>query len=265
MNVDAALEAGAQLAKGSEPGMGALDNPPMAPEPVIALDAFAGDAILDASALEVGTAPRVVITFVRMQLLGPAAAPAALAAHRWQCVNQLIEHHRVMAVGSGDAKDQRDALAVRDDVALAAEFAPVRGVGARIRAPRGLGTLAPSTLARLKSSLSALRSSSSNARCRRCHTPAACQSRSRLQQVMPLPKPSSWGRCSQGVPVRSTNRRPFKASSSLSRGLPPLGEGFAAGSNGSSLLYSAALISLFLFFPMPYQTHIGHWAMTGFC
>ena len=265
MNVDVALEAGAQLAKGRQPGMGALDDPAVAPEPVIALDALAGDAILDASAFEVGTAPRVVIALVCMQLLGPAARPAALATHRWQCVNQFLEHHRVMAVGPGDAKDQRDALAVRDDVALAAEFAPVRGVGTRVWAPRGLGTLAPSTLVRLKSSLSALRSSASNARCRRCHTPAACQSRSRLQQVMPLPKPSSWGRCSQGVPVRSTNRMPFKARSSLSRGLPPLDEGFTAGSNGASLLYSAVLISLFLLFPMPHQTYSGHWAMTGFC
>ena len=47
--------------------------------------------------------------------------------------------------------------------------------------------------------------------------------------------------------------------------LPPLGEGFMAGSNDSSLLYSAVPIFLFLFFPMPYQTHIRHWAMTGFC
>lgn len=265
MNVDAALEAGAQLAKGRQPSMRTLNHPAMAPEPIIALDSSAGNTILNATAFKVSAAPSEVVALVRMQLLGPLARPAALAAHRWQCINQILEHHRVMAVGPGDAKDQRDALAVREDVALAAEFSPVRGVGPRVRAPRGLGTLAPSTLARLKSSLSALRSSASNARCRRCHTPAACQSRSRLQQVMPLPKPNSWGRCSQGVPVRSTNRMPFKASSSLSRGLPPLGEGFTVGSNGSILLNSAVLISLFLFLAMPYQTHIGHWAMTGFC
>jgi len=265
VNVDAALEAGTQFAEGCQPGVGSFDHPAMAPEPVVTLDAFAGNTILDTAALEVGAASGVVIALVRMQLAGPVAWPARFAAHSRQGIDQLLKDHRIMAVGPGDAKDQRDALAVRDDVALAAEFSPVRGVGPRVRAPRGLGTLAPSTLARLKSSLSALRSSASNARCRRCHTPAACQSRSRLQQVMPLPKPNSWGRCSQGVPVRSTNRMPFKASSSLNRGLPPLGEGFTAGSNGSILLNSAVLISLFLFLAMPYQTHIGHWAMTGFC
>jgi hypothetical protein len=44
-----------------------------------------------------------------------------------------------------------------------------------------------------------------------------------------------------------------------------LGEGSATGSSGSILLYSAALISLFLFFPMPRQTHNVHSTMTGFC
>lgn len=265
MNVDAALEAGTQLAEGCQPGMGAFDYPPIASEPVIALDAPAGDTVLNTAALEVSTAPGEVITLVRMQLTGPATRPAWLATHGRQGIHQCLEDHRIMAIGSGDAKHQRDALSVRDQMAFAAEFAPVRRVGPCVRAPRGLGTLAPSIQARLKSSLPALRSSVSNAICRRCHTPALCQSRSRLQQVMPLPKPNSCGRCSQGVPVRSTNRMPFKACSSLSLGLPPLGEGSTKGSKGAILLYNAALISLFLFFPMPRQTHNVHSTMTGFC
>ena len=265
MNVDAALEAGTQLAEGCQPRVSALNHPAVASESVIALNTSAGNTILDNAALKVRAAAGEVVALVRMQLGGPSARPAWLAAHGRQGVYQLLEDHRIMAVGSGDAEHQRDALAVRDDVALAAEFAPVRGVGPCVRAPRGLGTLAPSIQTRLKSSLSALRSSASNAMCRRCHTPALCQSRSRLQQVMPLPKPNSWGKCSQGIPVRSTNRMPFKACSSLSRGLPPLGEGAATGSSGSILLYNAVLISWFLFFPMPRQTHYMHLTMTGFC
>ena len=81
MNVDATPETGAQLAKGRQPGMRALDHPAVAPEPVIALDALAGDAILDASVLEVGTASRIVVALVRMQLVGPAARPARFSAH----------------------------------------------------------------------------------------------------------------------------------------------------------------------------------------
>lgn len=105
MHVDAALESGSQLAKGSEPSMGALDHPPMAPEPVIALDAFAGNTILNTAALEVGAASHVVVALVRMKLLGPAARPARFAAHSRQGIDQLLEDHRIMAVGAGDAKD----------------------------------------------------------------------------------------------------------------------------------------------------------------
>lgn len=79
MNVDAMLESGAQLAEGSQPRVSTLDHPAMATEPIIALDASAGDAILDASALEMGAASRVVVTLVSMQLLGPPARPAPLA------------------------------------------------------------------------------------------------------------------------------------------------------------------------------------------
>ena len=265
MNVDATLEAGAQLAEGSQPGVSALDHPALAPEPIIVFDASAGDAILDPAAFEMGTASRVVVTLVRMQFPGPSTQPAPLATHRRQGVDQLLEDHRIVAIGPGDAEDQRDALAVRDEVALAAELAPVRGVGPRVRPPRGLGTLAPSMLTRLKSSLSALRSSPRSARCRPCHTPAACQSRSRLQQVMPLPKPNSWGRSSQGMPVRSTKRMPLRACASLRRGRPPLAEGVITGSNGAIFLYSAALISLFLIRPIARQTHAPRLAMTGFC
>jgi len=265
MNIDATLEACTQLAEGSQPGVSALDDPAVATEPIIALDASAGDAILDASALEVSTASRVVVTLVRMQFSGPAARPSPLAAHRRQGVDQFVEDHRIVTVGPSDAEDQRDALAVRDEVALAAKLAPVRGVGPRVRAPRGLGTLAPSMLTRLKSSLSALRNSASSNRCSRCHTPAACQSRSRRQHVMPLPKPNSWGSSSQGMPVRSTKRMPLRACSSLSRGRPPLAEGVTTGSNGAICLYSAAPISLFLIRPIARQTHTSRLAIIWFC
>uniref|UniRef100_C5CKH2 Uncharacterized protein n=1 Tax=Variovorax paradoxus (strain S110) TaxID=543728 RepID=C5CKH2_VARPS len=265
MNVDATLEAGAQLAEGSQLGVGAFDHPAVAPQTTIALDASSSDAVFDASAFEVGTASRVVVTFVRVEFFGPPARPSTRDAHRRQGVDQFLEDHRIVTVRSSDSEDQRDALTVRDEVALAAQFAPVRGVGPRVRPPRGLGMLDPSIVTRLKSSLSALRSSHSSARCRLCHTPAACQSRSRRQQVMPLPKPDSWESSSHGMPVRSTKRMPFKANSSLSRGLPPLGDNSTTGSNASILLYSAAPTSLFLFFPMHQQTRIPRLPLTGFC
>lgn len=265
MNIDAALKAGAQLAEGCEPGVRALDDPAVAAEPIIAFNSFAGDAFLDTAAFEMNAAARVVVSLVRMQLDRPAAWSAWLATHRWQGVDQFFEDHRILTVGPGDAEHRRDALAVRDEMALAAEFASVRGIGTCVRTPRGLATLAPSMPTRLKSSLSALRNSSRSSKCRLCHTCAACQSRGRRQQVMPLPKPSSWGSSSQGMPVRSTNTMPSRACSSLNLGRPPLAEGTNTGSNGSIFLKSAVLISLFLFLPIRLQTPIRRLAMTGLC
>lgn len=247
MGLNGSFEANSQLAEGSQPSMRALDYPSVTPEPIVALDASSSDAVLDAAALEVVSAACKVVAFVSVQLVRPAARPAAPAAYTRQRIDQFFEDHRVMSVGPGDAEDQRNALAVRDDVALAAEFASIRGVRARVRAPRGLGTLAPSRLARLKSSWPALRSSASNNKCKRCHTPAACQSRSLRQQVMPLPKPNSCGRSSQAMPVRSTKTMPLRASSSFSRGRPPRGDGFTTGSSGCTRSHSAALTSCFLF------------------
>lgn len=253
MSLDATLEADAQLAEGSQPGVRALDHPAVAAESVIALDAFAGDAILDAAALEVSAAARIVVAFVGMQLVRPTPRLAAGAGHSRQRIDQLLEDHGIVPVGPGDAERQRDALPIRDEVALAAEFSAIGRVGACVRAPRGLATLAASRQARLKSSCPALRRSDSNSRCSRFHTPAACQSRNLRQQVIPLPKPSSCGSSSHGMPVRSTNRMPLSASSSSNRGLPPLGEGFTWGSNGLIFFHNAALTSSFLFFATKHQ------------
>lgn len=190
MSLGAAFEADAQLAEGCQPGVRSLHHPAMAPQPVVALDAPAGDAALDTSSPEMFPTAREVVALVGMQLVGPTARSAALAGDLGHGIHEFLEHHRVMPVGTRDAEHQRDALPVRDEMALAAELASVGRVGPRVRAPRGLDTLAPSRLTRLKSSRPAPRNSVSNSRCNWCHTPAACHSRSLRQQVMPLPKPN---------------------------------------------------------------------------
>jgi len=50
--------------------------------------------------------------------------------------------------------------------------------------------------------------------------PACCQVRSLRQAIIPQPKPSSCGTCSQPIPVCSTNKIPCKTLRS-SRGLQP--------------------------------------------
>ncbi len=149
MSLDTALEAHSQFAECCQPGVRSLHHPAMTPEAVIALDAPAGDAVLNATALEMVAAAMEVVALVGMQSFGPAPWPARQTPDSGQVVDELFEDDRVVPVGSRDAKHQRDARSVGHDVAFAAELATVGRVGARVRAPRGLATLAPSMLARL--------------------------------------------------------------------------------------------------------------------
>jgi hypothetical protein len=101
---------------------------------------------------------------------------------------------------------------------------------------------APSILARPQSIWSCSRSLCSKARCSFAHTPAACRSRSRRQHVIPLPKPSSCGNSSQGMPVCRTYKMPFRAAwSSTDRRRPPFREGTNFGIRGSSAAHSSLL------------------------
>lgn len=101
-----------------------------------------------------------------------------------------------------------------------------------------------STAAREKSSRSAARSSDSGSSCRRCHTPASFQSRSCRQQVIPEPKPGSWGRNSQRITVYSTNRIPH-STLRLSRRLRSGRRGLrgTTGSSGSIRAHNSSSIS----------------------
>lgn len=166
MGVDAAFEADTQLAEGGNPGVSSLDHPTMAAQAIIALNTFTCDSHFDATVTQMRSAALVVIAFVGMQLVRPAARLANAPWHRWQCVDEFFEDDRVVPVRTGHAEHHRDAVAIRDDVTFAAEFAPVCWVGPCERAPRGLGTLAPSILARLKSSLPAARNCANSSKCK---------------------------------------------------------------------------------------------------
>jgi hypothetical protein len=62
----------------------------------------------------------------------------------------------MVPVRSRDRNSQRDASYIYDDVAFAAEFSSLSRGGARFLASTGLDTLAPSILARLQSTMSAM-------------------------------------------------------------------------------------------------------------
>ncbi|CAH0443235.1 hypothetical protein LMG9673_03960 [Ralstonia pseudosolanacearum] len=262
MSIERTLETNAQLAEAGKPGMRALDNPAMPAEPVVLLDAAASDPGADASLAQVLPTACEVVSLIRVKLVGAASRAATESRHAWDGVNEHLEHHRVVTIGAGDYQRQRHAAPVYDEMALAAELAAIRWVRPRLLAPRGLAAVAPSTLARLQSIGSCSRRRLSRAKCSRSQTPSARQSRRRRQHVMPLPKPSSFGRSSHGIPVCRTNRMPFSAARSSTRGRPPLVDGFTTGSSGCSAFHNSLLI---FFRAMALTTPKVHDAMTWFC
>jgi hypothetical protein len=147
-------------------------------------------------------------------------------------VDQREQLRRIVGVSGRDADGQRDAVAIHDEVVLRSSFAPGNWVTAGEFAPPLARTLSESALARDQSTAASSPSHFSSFVCNRSQTPAARQSRSRLQQVQPLPQPSSFGSIRQGQPVRRTKTMPRRAARSEIRGRPPLGMGGSLTSRG---------------------------------
>ena len=162
----------------------------------------AGDADLDAAARERPPAAGDIVRLVGVELGGAPAGPAARALDRRHRVDQLLEDGAVMPVRPRDEARERGAVAVRNNVALRAGSplgtAAIRRIRAGGGAPFFAAAAALSTQARSQSIWSAWPRRSNRTRSSRSQTPSACQSRSRRQQVMPAPQPSSGGGCSRG-------------------------------------------------------------------
>jgi hypothetical protein len=125
-------------------------------------------------------------------------------------------------------------------MALRARFRAIRWIRSGLGAPFFAGTVEASIEARDQSSWCASESRVKSSCWSRAQTPASFQSRSRLQQVMPLPKPSSLGSISQGMPLRSTKMMPARQPRSGSRGRPPFGLGGSRGSSGSMTAHNSS-------------------------
>jgi len=175
-----------------------------------------------------------VIGPVPQSRLGAAARPTHFTRDGWDGIDQRQQLRDVIAVGPRDRDRQWNPIGRGQQMMLGARFAAIRGIGTRLRPPKTARMELESTTAREKSIWSAWRSSLSKTRWIRSQTPACCQSRSRRQQVMPLPQPISRGRASQGMPLRSTNRMPV-STARLSKGFRPgyRNRLFFTGSTGS--------------------------------
>ncbi len=222
MDVETPFVADGEPAEAAHPGEGAFNHPPMSAEFLAAVDPTAGDAGLDPAPVARAAAAAVVIGLVGVQLAGALAGTPTLASDAWDSVEQGFERHAVVDIGAGQQEGERNPATVGEEVTLAAGAPSVRRVGAGRRTPLLAAMEALSMQARLQSIRPASRNRRSNSRCRRSHTPATCQSRSRRQQVTPEPQFISRGSISHGMPVRRTNRMPVRAARAGTGGASPL-------------------------------------------
>ena len=136
---------------------------------------------------------------------------SGFSSDRRNCFDQGNKLRDIIRVGSGQYRRERDAISIGYNVMLASRLRSVRGIRPDFRPPKTALTVLESATARHHSILSASFSLASITSWIFCQTPAFCQSRRYLQQLMPLPQPSSFGSISQGIPLLSTKMIPVSA------------------------------------------------------
>ncbi len=216
-----------------QPGDGSLDDPPVYSEARPVRDAAAGDHWCDAQGPDEPAVLVVVVTAVAEYHVRPSPRPSDQTGDGRDLVEERQQLCDVVAVSAGQRHREWDALSVDEDVVLAARTCAVDRAGAAFGPRRAARTWLESITARDQSSWFAALSFDSRTTWSRSHTPASFQAASRRQQVMPDPKPSSWGRYSHWIPVCSTNRIPHRACRSGTLGRPATNFGSGSGNNGS--------------------------------
>jgi len=233
MNIGTTLIANGETTEAMEPSKGSLHHPTRAPEAFFRFDPPSRDPRKDPPASACSATTNIVIPLVRMKLSRPLPGRAASARDRLDAVQKVLEPLGIVLVRRTEQGRQRKSSRVDHNMVLRARFASVRRIRASFFAPLLAGTLEASSAALCQSMADAALSSSSKTWCNRFHTPASFQSRSRRQQVIPLPHPISRGSISHGIPLRRTKRIPPNAARSKTGGRPPLGLRRRFGSNGA--------------------------------
>jgi hypothetical protein len=244
MHVGPAFITHSQTAELMQPGESALDDPARCAQMAAMLSASLADLGTDATLAQDSTIAFAVIAPVGLNKFRLDQRMTASTGNLWHAINERHQLRAVVAVGASQNDVDRCAVAIDEEVVLAARLAPISRVGASFFPPCTARTDELSAITREKSSRLAPRSLPSKRRCSLSHTPACCQSRARRQHVMPEPHPISWGSISQGRPDCRMNMMPVKIRRSSSR-LRPTGvlRGGGAGNNGFTISHNASSTS----------------------
>ena len=214
MNIRTPFVTDAQPPELMQPTQGAFHDPTGFTQAAAMRPALARQAPGDAPAAQPTTMGATAISPVALHDLRPLTRATGFATQRGNRQHQGLQLATVMHIGGSDLGTQRNALGIGAKMMFAARFAAVGRVRPRLQPPKTARTLLESTTARDQSIRSATWRRRNNSRWSFSHTPACCQSRSRRQQVMPLPQPISKGRSRQAIPVLSTKRIPVSAARS---------------------------------------------------
>lgn len=197
-----------------QPGERSLDDPAGAAQAaavgfVAPRQDRADAALAQRAAVPVRIVPAVALDGARF--LRAHAGPAADCGHRIDQVEQFAD---VVPIGRGQRRDERNPVAVGENMMLRPGLAAIGRVRSSFFPPRNARREELSTIARAKSRRPRCRNSARSTAWSRLHTPARCQRTNRRQQVMPDPQPISRGSIRHGIPLRSTNRMPVSTARS---------------------------------------------------
>ena len=246
VNVGAAFVADAQAPELMQPTQRAFHDPACFSQAAAMRSAAAGQLVGDSSVLQPTMMRGTAVGAIALQDLGPLARATDLAPHRGNGADQGLELAAVMHVGCRQLDAQRQPLGIGAKMMFAARFAAVGRVRSGLKPPKTARTLLESTTARDQSIRPAASNRRSSSWWSFSQTPAFCQSRSRRQQVMPLPQPNSGGRSCHAIPLLSTNKMPVKAARSGTRWRPGnLGRRFFCESSGWMISHNESVTNGF--------------------
>ena len=184
-----------------QPGDGAFHDPASGAEAGAVGCAASGDDGGDAAGADLVAVAVVVVAPIGIQPVGAPPWWSWSAADRGDGVEQGGGLRGVVPVPAGQCDREGNAAGVGDDVVFRARFAAVDRARTGFGPPLSARMCEPSITALDMSSCPVPRSRARSSSCSRCHTPAWFQSRNLRQQVIPDPKPNSWGRYSHGIAV----------------------------------------------------------------
>jgi len=241
MNIRTSLITNSQPTKLVQPGKATLNHPAsFAQAATISSSPFSKQRFDTQKSQSNPMWLRVIATIALNNLRSLSRSPSF--AFYWRnCFNKWKKLSNVMTISTGKFYCKGHSVSISYYMVLAAVFASIRGVWACFLPPKTARTDAESTIAREKSILSAFLNLLSKVWCILSQTPAFCQSRSLLQQVIPEPQPISFGKCSQPMPVFNTNNIPVKAARS-EIGLRPgyRKRRFLLGITGSTIFHNCS-------------------------